>query len=227
MAKDNVVQYMAGVLDAQLPLVGRPDGVEFGPFSFYQQSLFLLQAQGKQVINGIRDASGDGTVDKKLIALDGDRQYWLYLRGFSALVGWDQDQETTGTIAPLLAHQFIGMERNSSFTYEQLSYGVEPMSRSAGTGIALSTINPPDHPSFMFKHWWVLDGETDQIFQQTDFDTPMAGDVECIWWFYGFAIKKSIQAQIDMPECGPGALKAMSEQGAMSLSTVMALRSRA
>lgn len=225
----STVPMMAATLGAERPLAGRPNDVAFGPFSFWDFDLALLAADGNNKLNVTKTGTGTGTVDKKLNALDSNRRYWLYLRGFSCLLNIDHDDETDDTVSNFLAQQYIGMERNSQFTYEQLAYGVEPMTIAAGNGAAAAVgpINVPSHPRFMFKHWWILDGESDSLFQNTDFDTPMADDVGGLFWFYGFAIGKSIQAQIEEPECGPAALKIMGDQGPMNLATVMALASRA
>ena len=214
---------MAGTLDAKLPLVGRPGGVEFGPFTFHDVDLVLTAAAANNRLN-----FGAAITDKKLRALDSDREYWLYLRGFSCLLSLDADNETQDTVEIFLANQYIGMERNSQFTYEQMAYGVTPAVPVAGSGsLSAAPVMPPSNPGFMFKHWWILDGKSDSLFQNTDVDTPMADDVGGIFWFYGFAIAKSVQAQIEEPECGPGALKVMAEHGPMSFATRMALLSRA
>jgi len=223
------VPMLADSLDVEQPLAGRPNDVAFGPFQFWDTDLALLAADVDNVLNVPRTGSGTGTVDKKLITLDANQEYWLYLRGFSVLLGINPDLENIDTVSAFLAHQYIGMERNAQRTFEQMVYGVTPMVRTSGAiaGAINSAIMPPDNPNFMFRHWWILDGKSDPLFQNTDFNTPMNADVAANFWFYGFAISKSIQAQIEEPECGPAALRIMGKQGAMNLSTVMALRSRA
>lgn len=225
----STVPMLANTLDVEQPLAGRPNDVAFGPFQFWQTDLITLAADGDLQLNVVRTGTGTGTVDKKLITLDAGREYWLYLRGFSVLLGVNPDLENIDTVGTFLAHQYIGMTRNAQSTFEQLVYGATPLVETSGAiaGAINSAVTPPANPNFMFKHWWILDGRSDQLFQNTDFDTPMNADVSAAFWFYGFAISKSVQAQIEEPECGPAALAIMGKQGAMNLSTVMALRSRA
>lgn len=218
----STVPLMAKTLGLETPLVGRPGDVAFGPFTFYDPSLELTAAAGNNQINDV-----NATRDKKLRALDSNRRYWLYLRGFSCLLSVDSALENQDTLEVFLANQYIGMERNQQFTYEQLAYGVTPAVPTSGDNGIQASYMPPSNPNFMFKHWWVLDGESDSIFQNTDINTPMADDVGGIFWFFGFAIGKSIQAQVEMPKCGLGALEVMEKQGPMSLATYMALLSRA
>ncbi len=223
------VPLLARSIGAELPLAGRPNDVAFGPFSFWDTDLALLAADVDNVLNVDRTGTGTGTVDKKLITLDANREYWLYLRGFTCHLGMDATEESEDTIGQFMAHQYIGMERNSQRTFEQLAYGADPLVPTSGasaTAISASAM-PMSNPRFFFRHWWILDGKSDTLFQNTDFNTPMADDVSGLFWFFGFAISKSIQAQIEEPECGPAALKIMADQGAMNLSTVMAMLSRA
>jgi len=228
MSRVNSVALAANILGLdEKMLVGRPNDVEFGPFTFRINSLPLLAGDANKNYNQIRTSTAvtaEGTTDKKLNALDSNRRYWLYLAGFTAMVDIEHDVETGINVSQFMANQFIGMNRNSQNSFDMLAYGSRNSGPTAGGTVAGSAaINVAELPAHFFKYWWILDGESDTLFGGTDVDTTMAADVGCNLWMYGFAVSKSVQSEIASPECGPQALKILAENGPRNLSVRAAL----
>ena len=215
-----MVRFMLKTLGLPEELVGRPNAIRFGPFVFNADAIVLTSAAAKTQIN-----SAAGTIDKKLTTLDSDRKYWLLLSGYRQFWSTNPD-ETASNMARLFQRPYIQMERNDTFTFEQLAWASNSQTYGAATTIAAQTsLKPPDMPAYMFKWWWVIDGESDRLDIDVDSDvtTGFGSGVDSNTWMYGFAIRKSVMETFPEPQCGPGALAKLAEQGPSSLSSVAAI----
>ena len=214
-----MVRWMLATLGLPPELVGRPNAIRFGPFVFAARPATLTA--GSSIV--INDAAG--TIDEKLITLDGDRKYWLLLSGYRQFWSYKTDEDEAEQ-AKLFQQPFLKMNRNDQNTFDQLAWASNQQTSGQATTVAGATLRSTTPlPAYMFKWWWVLDGESDPLTINSRLDTTGAflSTVNSYTWMYGFAIRKSVMETFPEPECGPGALAKLAQQGPTSLSSVAAI----
>lgn len=204
-------------------IVGRPNSVRFGPFAFQRRGVTLAGGGIDFQLN-----SATGTIDKKLNSLNSDQKYWLIFGGFKQFWG-STVQEAPRVLQDLGNNPWLAMERNDQFTYEQTAWASNMAAVPTGTTVAATTTFTPqvNNDPYIFKHWWVLDGESDKLSIGTDVGVTPTGILDATTWMYGVAIAKSAMESFPEPECGPQALRQLAAEGVKPLSSVFSLLGRA